>query len=76
MKPVYWCPDDETALAEAEIEYADDPCTTIYREVPRHGRQGQARASTADLSKIYFVIWTTTTWTIPGNLAICLNAEL
>ena len=33
LKPVYWCPHDETALAEAEIEYQDDPCTTVY-EVP------------------------------------------
>ena len=34
MKPVYWCPFDQTALAEAEIEYADDPCTTIFVKFP------------------------------------------
>ncbi len=42
MKPVYWCPHDQTALAEAEIEYADDPCTTIFVKFPVQGRQGQA----------------------------------
>ena len=74
MKPVYWCPFDQTALAEAEIEYADDPCTTIFVKFPvadDKGRLGQY----ADLSRTYFVIWTTTPWTIPGNYAICLNAE-
>ena len=74
MKPVYWCPFDQTALAEAEIEYADDPCTTIFVKFPvadDKGRLGQY----ADLSRISFVIWTTTPWTIPGNHAICLNAE-
>ena len=73
MKPVYWCPADQTALAEAEIEYADDPCTTIFVKFPvadDHGKLGQY----ADLSKTYFVIWTTTPWTLPGNMAICVNA--
>ena len=74
MKPVYWCPADQTALAEAEIEYADDPCTTIFVKFPVRddlGKLGQY----ADLSKTYFVIWTTTPWTIPGNMAICVNPE-
>jgi len=71
-KPVYWCPKDETALAEAEIEYAEDPCKSIFVKF--------AAADTHGLLDKYknlcFVIWTTTTWTIPGNLAICLNAGL
>ena len=74
-KPVYWCPKDETALAEAEIEYAEDECKSIYvkfKVVDDHGKLGQY----CDLSELYFVIWTTTTWTIPGNQAICLNGEL
>ena len=73
MKPVYWCPSDQTALAEAEIEYADDPCTTLFVKFPvgdDHGKLGQY----GDLAKMFFVIWTTTPWTIPGNLAICVNA--
>ncbi len=73
MKPVYWCPHDQTALAEAEIEYADDPCTTLFVKFPVRddkGRLGQY----GDVSKMSFVIWTTTPWTIPGNMAICVNA--
>ncbi|MBQ6799125.1 MAG: class I tRNA ligase family protein, partial [Oscillospiraceae bacterium] len=71
LKPVYWCPKDETALAEAEIEYKDDPCTTVYVKFPMHDDQG--KLSHLDCSKLNFVIWTTTIWTLPGNLAICLN---
>ncbi len=75
MKPVYWCPADQTALAEAEIEYADDPCTTIFVKFPVRNDQGKL-AQYGDLSKLSFVIWTTTPWTIPGNMAICVNPEL
>ena len=71
LKPVYWCYHDETALAEAEIEYQDDPCTTVYVKFPMHDDLG--KLSHLDLSKLNFVIWTTTIWTLPGNLAIALN---
>ena len=71
LKPVYWCPKDETALAEAEIEYQDDPCTTVYVKFPMHDDQG--KLSHFDQSKLFFVIWTTTIWTLPGNLAIALH---
>ena len=71
LKPVYWCPKDETALAEAEIEYQDDPCTTVYVKFPLHDDQGKLPG--CDKSKTFFVIWTTTIWTLPGNLAIALN---
>ncbi|MBQ3404600.1 MAG: isoleucine--tRNA ligase, partial [Oscillospiraceae bacterium] len=74
-KPVYWCPSDETALAEAEIEYQDDPVTTIFVKFKVTDDRGLL-SSVCDLSKTYFVIWTTTTWTLPGNLAICLNPAL
>ncbi len=71
LKPVYWCPHDETALAEAEIEYQDDPCTTVYVKFPMHGDQG--KLAHLDTAKLFFVIWTTTIWTLPGNLAIALH---
>ncbi len=71
LKPVYWCPKDETALAEAEIEYKDDPCTTVYVKFPMKDDQG--KLGHLDLSKLYFVIWTTTIWTLPGNLAIATH---
>ncbi len=71
LKPVYWCPHDETALAEAEIEYQDDPCTTVYVKFPMH--QDQGKLAHLDANQLFFVIWTTTIWTLPGNLAIALN---
>ena len=74
LKPVYWCPVDETALAEAEVEYQDDPCTSIYVKFRVKNDQGKL-AQYCDLNNAYFVIWTTTTWTLPGNLAISLNAN-
>ena len=73
LKPVYWCPKDETALAEAEIEYQDDPCTTVYVKFPMHDDQG--KLGQFDHSKLFFVIWTTTIWTLPGNLAIALHPD-
>lgn len=73
-KPVYWCPHDETALAEAEIEYQDDPVTTIFVKFNVIDDLGKL-SKFGDLKNIYFVIWTTTTWTLPGNQAICLNAD-
>lgn len=75
LKPVYWCPDCNTALAEAEIEYSNDPCHSIYVKFNVTNDKGIFTALGLDLSKIYFVIWTTTTWTIPGNLAVCLGPE-
>ena len=74
LKPVYWCPNDETALAEAEIEYQTDPCTSIYVKFQVKDDAGKL-ASLCDVNKTYFIIWTTTTWTLPGNQAIALNPE-
>ena len=71
LKPVYWCPHDETALTEAEIEYKDVPCTSIY--VKFKVKDDLGKLSGLDLDKTYFVIWTTTTWTLPGNLAIAVH---
>ncbi|MBP3485000.1 MAG: isoleucine--tRNA ligase [Oscillospiraceae bacterium] len=73
LKPVYWCAHDETALAEAEIEYQDDPCTTVYVKFPMNDDLG--KLSHLDKSKLFFVIWTTTIWTLPGNLAIALHPD-
>lgn len=75
LKPVYWCPDCNTALAEAEIEYAEDPCHSIYVKFNVTDDLGKLTAMGADLSKTYFVIWTTTTWTLPANVAICVGPD-
>ncbi len=74
LKPVYWCPTDETALAEAEIEYKDIPCTSVYVKFRVSDDKGLL-APYGDLSKMYFVIWTTTIWTLPGNVAIAVAPE-
>lgn len=68
-KPVYWCADCETALAEAEVEYADVKSPAIYVKFPLLDGKGRL----AD--DVSFVIWTTTPWTIPANLAICIHAD-
>ena len=75
LKPTYWCPTCETALAEAEVEYADDPVTTIFVKFKLHDDKGKL-GQFGDTGRMYFVIWTTTTWTLPGNMAICLNPGL
>lgn len=75
LKPVYWCPDCKTALAEAEIEYAEDPCHSIYVKFKVNDDQRKLKALGIEPEKCYFVIWTTTTWTLPGNVAICLGPD-
>ena len=71
LKPVYWCAHDETALAEAEIEYQDDPVTTVYVKFPLNDDKG--KLAHLDRSKLFFLIWTTTIWTLPGNIGITLS---
>lgn len=73
LKPVYWCPECKTALAEAEIEYAEDPCFSIYVKFKTKDDKGVFSAMGIDPSKVSFVIWTTTTWTLPANVAICVG---
>ena len=69
LKPVYWCADCETALAEAEVEYADAKSPSIY--VKFQVKDGKGILD----QDAYFVIWTTTPWTIPANVAICLHPD-
>ena len=74
LKPVYWCPSCETALAEAEIEYEDVSSHSIYVKFPL---SEEGNKSLGGFSKpVYCLIWTTTPWTIPANLAIALHPRL
>ena len=75
LKAVYWCPTDKTALAEAEIEYSDDECDSIYVAFQAVKDNGTLARVGIPLEKTRFVIWTTTTWTLPANLAICLGPD-
>ncbi|MBM6797986.1 isoleucine--tRNA ligase [Coprobacillus cateniformis] len=69
LKPVYWSPSSESALAEAEVEYHDVKSPTIFVKFAVKDGKGILDNDTS------FVIWTTTPWTIPANLGICLNAD-
>ncbi|MGE5752341.1 MAG: isoleucine--tRNA ligase [Deltaproteobacteria bacterium] len=73
-KPVYWCLTCRTALAEAEVEYADHTSPSIYVKFPFVDPPGNIHPALAG-KKVFFVIWTTTPWTIPSNLAIALHPE-
>lgn len=75
LKPVYWCSECKTALAEAEIEYADDKCHSIYVKFNVIDDKGIFTKLGVNKDNVYFVIWTTTTWTLPGNVAICLGPD-
>ena len=70
-KPVLWCPFDETALAEAEVEYADHTSPSIYVKFPVKNPNGKFRVD--DRRGTSVVIWTTTPWTLVANQAIALN---
>lgn len=75
LKPVYWCADCQTALAEAEIEYGNDKCHSIYVKFNVLDDKNKLTNMGADIAKTYFVIWTTTAWTLPGNVAICVGPK-
>lgn len=75
-KPVYWCPTDVTALAEAEVEYAEKESPSIFvrfrvmdEDLPKYLPQLAGK-------KTFIVIWTTTPWTLPANLALAMHPDL
>ncbi|MBM3299397.1 MAG: isoleucine--tRNA ligase, partial [Deltaproteobacteria bacterium] len=71
-KPVYWCASCVTALAEAEVEYMDSSTPSIYVRFPARYDFSRVIPELAG-KKVYVVIWTTTPWTIPANLAIAVH---
>ncbi len=74
-KPIHWCSSCVTALAEAEVEYDDHTSPSIYVKFPYIDELPPELARLAD-KPLGFLIWTTTPWTIPANLGVCLNPEL
>ena len=79
MKPVYWCASCETALAEAEVEYADHTSTSIYVRF-KFDDESTNKINSKILGgksdkDIYAIIWTTTPWTIPSNMAISMHPK-
>jgi isoleucyl-tRNA synthetase len=75
LKSVYWCTSCETALAEAEIEYAEKKSHTIYVKFPLADDKGTLPAG-VNSQNVYAVIWTTTPWTMPANVAIAVHPDL
>ena len=86
LRPVHWCPVCATALAEAEVEYSDHTSPSIYVKFAFTGSADDAGAIAVDpgdaaelarhRKELAAVIWTTTPWTLPANLAVCLNPHL
>ena len=82
LKPVLWCTVDQTALAEAEVEYEDHTSPSVYVKFPLSlspevlGSETYLNLSSVQsLNKISVVIWTTTPWTLPANRAVCLHPD-
>jgi len=73
-KPVYWCASCKTALAEAEVEYAPHITPSIYVKFPALTDLGE-RITELKNERVSYVIWTTTPWTIPANLAIAVHPD-
>jgi len=73
LKPIQWCPTCETALANAEVEYADHTSPSVFVKFPV--KEGE-KLPFGDCENPQFLIWTTTPWTLPANRAVCLNPDL
>jgi isoleucyl-tRNA synthetase len=82
LKPVLWCTQDQTALAEAEVEYDDHRSPSIYVRFPVAGAPAAIATKFPEItippsvSRVSIVIWTTTPWTLPANQAVCLHADI
>ena len=79
FKPVHWCPECSSSLAEAEVEYIDKNSTAIDVKFKFDENSTEKLINKFKLDKkknISLVIWTTTPWTIPGNQAVCFNADI
>src|SRR3972149_4593872 len=74
-KPVHWCASCKTALAEAEVEYADKTSPSVYVKFEVKDDKGKFPPAAKNV-KQFFIIWTTTPWTLPANLAIAVHPEV
>jgi isoleucyl-tRNA synthetase len=74
LRPVYWCTHDQTALAEAEVEYRDHTSPSVYVKFPLKSDSALIDAALAG-KNVFVVIWTTTPWTLPANLGITVHPD-
>jgi len=75
LRPVYWCGHCETALADAEIEYADKTSDSVYVRFPWSDDRSRLCPGLSDADRVSVVIWTTTPWTLPANMAIAVHPD-
>lgn len=73
-RPVYWCIHDQTALAEAEVEYHQHTSPSVYVKLPLRSDPAQIDPALAG-KKVFLLIWTTTPWTLPANLGIAVHPD-
>lgn len=82
LKPVLWCTHDQTALAEAEVEYDDHTSPSVYVKFPLASpptilsKRFGGPSFPNDVQTVAVLIWTTTPWTLPANQAVCLHADI
>jgi len=74
-KPVHWCPSCVTALAEAEVEYADKESPSVFVKFGVESSEFGDKMPALKGRKVFFVIWTTTPWTLPANLALAFHPD-
>jgi isoleucyl-tRNA synthetase len=74
LRPVYWCIHDQTALAEAEVEYKDHVSPSVYVKFPLKSDPAKIDDALAD-KNVFLVIWTTTPWTMPPNMGIAVQPD-
>ena len=74
-KPIYWCCSCHTALAEAEVEYYDHTSPSIFVRFALQDDKLKQAFPAADPTRAHVVIWTTTPWTLPDNMAVCLHPD-
>lgn len=74
LRPVYWCIHDQTALAEAEVEYKEHTSPSVYVKFPLRSDPSLIDAALAG-KNVFVVIWTTTPWTLPANLGITVHPD-
>ena len=75
-KPVHWCPSCVTALAEAEVEYADKESLSVFVKFGVKSSEFREKMPSISGKNVFFIIWTTTPWTLPANLALAFHPEL
>ncbi|HVN67962.1 MAG TPA: isoleucine--tRNA ligase, partial [Candidatus Sulfotelmatobacter sp.] len=81
LKPIHWCPTDQTALAEAELEYQDDRSPSIYVKFEIRNPKSEINSNIRN-PKLptelpwFLIVWTTTPWTLPSNVAVAAHEEL